>query len=134
METYDNSAAAAGIFAFMGIILFFAFLFWLFIVICRWKIFEKAGKPGWAAIIPIYNAIVLLEIVGKPTWWIILFLIPGVNLIIFIIVTHELSLAFGQGGGFTILLILLPFIGYPILAFGSAQYTAPAGVVAKPIY
>jgi hypothetical protein len=87
-----------------------------------WKIFSKAGKPGWAAIIPIYNAIVLLEIVDKPLWWIILMFIPIVNFVISIIVTVELAKKFGQSTGFAIGLILLAPIFYPILGFGSAQY------------
>jgi Family of unknown function (DUF5684) len=51
-----------------------------------WRVFTKAGKPGWAALIPIYNLIVLLQIVGKPAWWLLLFLIPGVNLIVLILI------------------------------------------------
>jgi hypothetical protein len=46
----------------------------------NWKIHEKAGKPGWTAIVPIYNTVVLLELTGKPIWWIALLLIPFVNL------------------------------------------------------
>jgi len=92
-----------------------------------WKVFVKAGKPGWAAIIPIYNAIVLLEIVGKPVWWIILLFIPFVNIIIAIIVYHQLSLSFGQGVGFTIGLLLLGVVFLPILGFGDAKYLGPGG-------
>ena len=88
-----------------------------------WAIFTKAKKPGWAAIIPIYDFIVLLEIVGKPWWWFLLMLIPVVNLVILIIVIHRLSLSFGQGVGFTIGLILLGFIFLPLLAFGNYKYT-----------
>ena len=95
-----------------------------------WKVFTKAGKPGWAAIIPIYNIVVLLEIVGKPIWWIILMLIPFVNIIIQIIVTHQLSKSFGKDVGFTIGLIFLGFIFFPILGFGSAKYVGPGGVAA----
>ena len=113
MEDITSIIASAGIFPLIIL---------LVIIIAYWKIFEKAGKPGWAAIIPIYNIIVLLEIVGKPTWWIILYLIPLVNFVIAIIVINELSKKFGQGVGFTIGLILLPFIFYPILGFGSASY------------
>lgn len=97
-----------------------------------WKTFQKAGKPGWAAIVPIYNFIVLLEIAGKPLWWIILIFIPFVNLVIAIIVYHQVSLSFGQGGGMTVLLILLPFIGWPMLGFGDAQYQGPSGSAAAP--
>jgi len=92
-----------------------------------WAIFTKAGQPGWAAIVPIYNIIVLLEITGKPVWWVILFLCPCVNIIVSIIVAIELANRFGQGGGFAVGLILLPFIFYPILGFGQSRYTPPGG-------
>lgn len=87
-----------------------------------WKIYTKAGKPGWACLVPIYNLVILLEIVKKPVWWIILMLIPIVNIIIMIIVAVELAKAFGKPGGFAAGLILLPYIFYPILAFGNAEY------------
>jgi hypothetical protein len=90
-----------------------------------WKIFEKAGKPGWAAIIPIYNLIVILEIVGKPIWWIILFLIPCVNIIIAILVYIDLAKCFGKGAGYGIGLALLPFIFFPLLGFSDAKYQGP---------
>jgi len=95
-----------------------------------WIIFTKAGKPGWACIIPIYNIIVLLDIVGKPWWWLLLMLIPIVNFVILIIVYHNLSLSFGKGGGFTVGIIFLPFIFLPILAFGEAKYIGPGGKTA----
>jgi hypothetical protein len=87
-----------------------------------WKIFAKAGQPGWAAIVPIYNTLVLLKIVDKPAWWLILFFIPFVNAIILIIVCIELAKKFGQGAGFGIGLAFLTIIFAPMLAFGSAQY------------
>ncbi len=87
-----------------------------------WKVFTKAGKPGWASIIPIYNMIVLLEITGKPIWWLILYFIPIVNIVITIMVAVELSNKFNKSSGFAVGLILLPFIFYPILGFGSAEY------------
>jgi hypothetical protein len=92
-----------------------------------WKVFEKAGKPGWAAIIPIYNIIVLLDIVGKPIWWIVLFLIPLVNFVIMILVSMELAVCFGKSKGWGFgLLVILPFVGYPMLGFGQDKYSAPA--------
>jgi Family of unknown function (DUF5684) len=87
-----------------------------------WKVFVKAGKPGWAAIIPIYNVIVLLEIAGKPLWWIILFFIPLVNIIMAILVSIAVARKFGKSDGFGVGLALLGFIFYPILGFGDAQY------------
>jgi hypothetical protein len=105
-------------------------IIWLAIVVlviaAQWAIFTKAGKPGWAAIIPIYNTIVLLQIVGRPVWWIILLLIPIVNIIVGIIVLNDLSKSFGKGVGFTLGLIFLSIIFYPILGFGSARYVGPA--------
>ena len=92
-----------------------------------WKIFLKAGQPGWAAIIPLYNVYVLLKVAGKPGWWLILFFIPLVDLIFLIIVYHAVSTAFGKGAGFTLGIIFFPYIFLPILAFGKAVYTKPAG-------
>lgn len=107
----------------IGIILYVAIV--IFMIASLWKIFTKAGQPGWACIVPIYNLVVLLKIVNKPIWWIILMLIPIVNIVVLIIVIHALSKAFGKGVGFTIGLLLLGFIFYPILGFGDATYTAP---------
>lgn len=91
-----------------------------------WKVFVKAGQPGWAAIIPIYNIYILLTILKKPIWWIILCLIPIVNIIVMIILSMELAVCFGKSKGWGIgLLVILPFIGYPILGFGDAQFKAP---------
>mgnify|MGYP001368150802 FL=1 len=97
------------------------------LIISQWKIFTKANKPGWACLIPIYNSLVLLQIIGKPWWWLLLFLIPFVNLIFAIWVTNLLSKSFGKDEGFTIGLILLPIIFLPILGLGSAKYAGPAG-------
>jgi len=94
----------------------------IFMIVCMWKIYAKADKPGWASIVPIYNYVVLLEIIKKPIWWIILMLIPIVNFIIIIIIMIELAKAYGKDGGFAVGLILLPIVFFPILAFGDAKY------------
>lgn len=107
--------------ALLTIALFF-FGFTLFLIICQWKIFTKAGKPGWACLIPIYSGIVLLEIIKKPVWWIFMLLIPFANIYFAIVMVNELSKSFGKSSGFTVGLIFLPFIFYPILAFGDAKY------------
>lgn len=105
----------------MGVIIaYVAFL--IFMIATGWKIFEKAGKPGWAVLVPIYNIVVFLEIVKKPIWWIILFLIPIVNFVIMIMLYIELAKVFGKDTGFAVGLILLGFIFMPILAFGDAKY------------
>ena len=97
------------------------------LIAAQWKIYEKAGEPGWAAIIPIYNIIVLLKIVGKPWWWVFMFLIPFVGIVFAIWMINMLSKSFGKDEGFTIGLLLLGIVFYPILGFGSARYKGPFG-------
>jgi hypothetical protein len=125
MQNYDSSSAVA-FGAIFGVILIPALIISVIVIISYWKIFEKAGKPGWAAIIPIYNIIVLLEIVGKPVWWIILFIIPCVNIIFLVWTTNLLSKSFGQSEGFTVGLLLLGVVFYPILGFGNYKYLGPS--------
>jgi hypothetical protein len=112
-----NSDAGSGISA----VLLLVYLVVLVVVLAaNWKIFVKAGKPGWAVLIPIYNFIVFLQIVKKPWWWILLLLIPFVNIFVAIYVSYLLAKAFGYGVGMTILLLLT--IGYLILGFNSSKY------------
>jgi hypothetical protein len=110
--------------------------FAILMIAAWWKIFSKAGHPGWAAIIPIYNWIVWCKIVGRPWWWILLMLIPFVNFIILIILIIDLAKSFGKGAGFGIGLLLLPIIFFPLLGFGSAEYQGPSAspgvAVAQP--
>ena len=105
-------------------------IIWLVCVVAAiagmWKTFEKAGKPGWAAIVPIYNIIIMLEIAGKPIWWIILFFIPIANIIVMILAMIAFAARFGKGAGFGVGLALLGFVFFPILGFGDAQYTGGA--------
>ena len=96
----------------------------ILIIAAWWKIFSKAGQPGWAAIIPIYNWIVWCKIVGRPAWWVLLLLICFP--IFFIILSIDLAKSFGKGVGFAIGLILLSIIFFPILGFGSATYQGPS--------
>lgn len=94
----------------------------IFMIAAVWKVFAKAGEPGWACLIPIYNIIVLLKVSGKPVWWIILFIIPFVNFIISLLVSLGLAKNFGKGGGFGVGLWLLGPIFFPILGFGDAKF------------
>ncbi|MGQ2983657.1 DUF5684 domain-containing protein [Flavobacterium sp.] len=106
----------------LGIILF-ALAIMIVMIIAQWKIYEKAGKPGWASLIPIYNIIVLLEIIRKPWWWILMLIIPIANIVFAIMMVNQLSKAFGKDAGFTVGLLFLGMIFYPILAFDkSIQY------------
>jgi len=115
-----QSDAAGAIFGFI----FFALYALLIVTVIAgmWKVFTKAGEPGWGAIIPIYNVYLLLKIAGRPGWWLVLFLIPGVNLIIQIIVSVDVARNFGKGIGYGIGLTFLAFIFYPLLGFGDATY------------
>ena len=92
------------------------------VIAACWKVFIKAGHPGWAAIVPIYNIIVLLQIANKPIWWIVGLFIPIVNIAVTAMVGLAVAERFGRGPGFGIGLAFLPFIFYPILGFGDASY------------
>lgn len=117
----SSSIFSGGFFLFMLVII-------VFYVFCLWKIFEKAGQPGWAAIIPIYSAYIMTKIIGKPWYWVLLMCIPYVGIIWGIWATNLLSKSFGKSEGFTVGLIFLGFIFLPIMAFDkSIQYQGPAG-------
>jgi hypothetical protein len=110
-------------------------IFLLFVIIAmeaQWKIYKKAGKEGWATLVPIYNIVVLLEIVGKPVWWIILLMIPGINLIFSIWIINLLAKKFGKEESYTIGLLILPFIFYPLLGLSKLEFrkteVVPLGV------
>lgn len=106
------------------IILYLGFI--VFIIASIWKTFEKAGQPGWACIIPFYNYYIMAKIGAVKNWWLIF--IPLVNIYIIIVILHGVSKAFGKDAGFTVGLVLLGFIFWPILGFGSSQYIGPNGV------
>jgi hypothetical protein len=92
-------------------------------IVAAWKLFAKAGQPGWAAIIPIYNIIVFLKIINRPWWWLLLLCIPIVDIVILFIISFDLGKSFGKGGAWSFfLLIVLSIIGYLILAFGKSEY------------
>jgi hypothetical protein len=96
-------------------------------IIGQWKAFEKAGQPGWACLIPIYNVYILLKIGGKPSWWLLLFFIPLVNVVYAIWLTNMISKSFGKDESFTVGLIALGVIFWPILGYGNAVYRGPFG-------
>ena len=96
------------------------------IIAAMWKVFTKAGQPGWACLIPIYNLYVLCKIAGRPGWWLLLMLIPFVNVIIMIVLCIDVAKSFGNGVGFGLGMAFLGFIFWPILGFGSARYQGPS--------
>jgi hypothetical protein len=103
------------------------FAFAIFIIAAIWKVFTKAGQPGWAAIIPIYNIYIMTKIAGKPGIWTLLCLIPIINMIFVIWLYNMISKSFGKDEGFTVGLVLLGVVFWPILGFGSARYLGPFG-------
>ena len=106
----------------------------VFEIAALWKVFVKAGQPGWAAIIPIYNLYILLKVIGRPAWWLLLFvagvIVPFVGwillIVIGIIIAIDLAKSFAKSSGFAVGLFFLNFIFVPILGFGQAQYVGPA--------
>jgi len=123
----DAAATAAAFAGFLCMMAFYA-LFLGIIVGGMWMTFAKAGRPGWAAIIPIYNIFVLTEIARKEILWFILTLVPCVNIIAIIMINMDVAKNFGKGAGYGLGLTFLPFIFYPMLGFGSARYQGVAGL------
>ncbi|MCF6242354.1 MAG: DUF5684 domain-containing protein [Bacteroidales bacterium] len=118
----------------LGIVMVIYVAVLVLIIASGWKIFEKAGQPGWAVLIPIYNAIIMLKIVGKPWWWLFLMMIPYVGMVWGIWTINLLSKSFGKSEGFTVGLVLLGIVFFPMLAFGDAQYQGPAAADAAQNY
>ena len=110
------------IYTFLPIIGIVSSILGLLMIISIWKVFKKAGKPGWASIVPIYNTVVLIEVAGLPLWYFILFFIPFVNIYALFKIYIELAHKFGKGTGFGVLSIFFPIICLPILAFGKCKY------------
>ena len=106
--------------SFLAILIVLAIV--IFVIVAMWKVFEKAGHPGWGILIPIYNAYILVKIAGRPGWWVLLLFIPLVNIIIDVIVSLDIAKNFGKDVLFGLGLFFFGFIFYPILAFGDAEY------------
>ena len=126
----SSNGGSAGLLAGAGLIFMLVILaVVVFYIACIWKIFTKAGQPGWAAIIPIYNIIVYLQVCQRPVWWIILYIIPFVNIVIAIILLFDLAKVFGRSGAFAVGLWFLGVIFLPILAFGDSRYVPQSQMV-----
>jgi hypothetical protein len=123
-----SDAAGAGVGGIIGALcgVFIAILMAIPPIAGLYGIFTKAGKPGWAAIVPIYNAIILAEVIGKPMWWgLVMALCPCVSFIFWILASLELAKCFGKTGGFAAGLILVPYVFLPILGFNKDRYVQP---------
>jgi Family of unknown function (DUF5684) len=124
----QQGGGGGGAIGAIGGLIFLVFILAIVILMIAgmWKMFTKAGQPGWAAIIPIYNNYIMCKIVGRPGWWVILLLIPYLNFIFFIIIMLDLAKSFAKGIGFAVGLILLSPIFVCILGFGEAEYQGPS--------
>ena len=135
MENYYGAAASSASPALNAVYVVFCIAAAVIGIIAMWKIFTKAGKPGWASIVPFYNLYIEFEITWGKGIMFLLLLIPVVNVIISLITMAKLAKAFGKDIAFTIGLIFLPFIFMLILAFGSSQYIGVDGIPAnQPMY
>ena len=123
MDLIEPSGLWPVLLAVLVPIIIFAIMVSVVEIVGAWFMFQKAGEPGWAAIIPIYNYLIAIKIAGKQWWYILLMLIPVVNLIIYIMILDGLSKSFGKGTGFTVGLFFFRFVFIPILGFGDAVYT-----------
>ncbi len=125
---HDANSALTSLFG--GTMLLVWLAVFVVVIAAGWKVFEKAGQPGWAIIIPIFNIYIMLKIVGRPGWWLVLYFIPVVNVVIAVIISIDMAKSFGQTPAFGIvLLFLLCGFGYLILGFGSARYVGPAAAM-----
>ncbi|KND49225.1 MAG: Signal peptidase I [Parcubacteria bacterium C7867-008] len=119
LPTEVLASILVGILVAMLVLLAFGVL----MAVSAWITYRKAGRPGWASLIPFYNQAVMLEFTNLPLWWIVLLFVPIVNIVVSIILMRRLAGVFGKGVGFTIGLIFLPFIFWPIIAFGRSTYS-----------
>ncbi|HAU37903.1 MAG TPA: signal peptidase I [Phycisphaerales bacterium] len=112
-------------------ILFLALI--AFLIVAMWKMFTKAGKPGWAAFVPFYNQYVMVQIAGLDIIWFVLTFIPIANIIAAFKINIGIAQNFGKSAGFGVGLVFLPFIFVPILGFGSATYGGVAPAAVPPV-
>jgi hypothetical protein len=133
MDYGNHAAVSAGMGIFGAVFALIELAILAVAIASWWKLFTKAGQPGWAAVIPFYSAVVLCKVIGKPGWWWLLLAIPFFNIYVMIIMVHGISKSFGKDVGYTIGLILLGFVFLPMLAFGSSTYVGPALAQGSPM-
>lgn len=124
MENYEAAGLALGI-GFWVVYMLFVLALSVFILVAMWKVYAKAGKPGWACLVPFYNTYCLFEIAFGNGWLFLLTFVPCVNFVFLIMLYFKLAKAFGQGVGFGFGLLFLSPIFFAILAFGKSQYVGP---------
>lgn len=120
----QSDSGGGGIFALLMFAVYVAVI--VLAIAGMWKTFEKAGQPGWAAIVPFYNWWIWIKIVGRESWWFVLLFVPCVNFVVLIILAMDMAKSFGKDAMYGIGLWLLPMVFFPVLGFGSASYQGPA--------
>lgn len=120
MQISPSMMVGIVVFILVGIAVVLALI--VLIIVAQWKVYKKMGHPGWVAIVPFYNTVIQLRMTNLPLWWVVLLFVPIVNIVLFVLITRRLAGVFGRSAGFTVGLIFLPFIFYPILGFGRAIY------------
>jgi hypothetical protein len=129
LQRNDGPSAAV----FLAVIAFYLVIL-AYVGVCGWMIFRKAGEAGWKALVPIWNTLIVLKMVGRPWWWIFLLLIPYLNFVLLLAIAVDMGRSFGKGSLFSIgLLTFLWPVGAGMLAFGSARYLGP-GAIDHPGY
>lgn len=114
----------------LGVSLFYIALI-VVMIVGMWKLFTKAGRPGWASIVPIYNTYLLCKIAGRPGWWLVLMFLPLVNIAVLLILSLDLAKAFGRSAAFGVIALwIFPYIGYLMLGFGKDTYHDPSAAIA----
>jgi len=129
----SSTTSAAAMVGGLIVNLIFGIVVYILFVIGAWKVFTKAGRPGWWSIIPILNAIVLLQITGRSGWWVLGYLVPLLNLFVQVRWGLEMAHSYGRGIGFAIGLIILEPLFLVILGFGDARYLGPAAQASQPV-
>jgi len=119
----SSSSSSSGGSAVVALLFFAVYAAVIVLIIAgMWKMFVKAGQQGWLSIIPILNTYVIIKLAGREGWWILLFLIPCVNIVVAIIVYMDLAQKYGKSAAYGLGLIFLPFIFIPVLGFGDAEF------------
>ncbi len=133
MNMYESGSATqmqdVMTFVFGSVMMLVMFAVLTLMIVGMWKLFEKAGRPGWASIVPFYNTYVMLEIAGRPTWWFaVILLVPVAQTVFSIILAIDFVKSFGKSLGYAVLSIVFPFVIYPVMAWDAqTRYVGPAG-------
>ncbi len=130
---YDGGSGLAALGVGMLVMWLISMAISVFIIVTQWRVFRKAGKPGWASIIPIYNTVVMIQIAELPMWYIALFFVPFANVYAIFKINIEIAKKFGKSAGFGVGMTLLQPIFYAILAFSKDAVYSGASSVAQPM-